>query len=90
MDSSNRNYYTILKLKTTLEGTFCACVMVAFEAQKKYDHIDFQILSFVVEGLLFQVGCSSHQFTKGKAVVRQVQRELTTCIMGSHTDSHPT
>lgn len=52
MDSSNRNYYSILKLKTTSEGTFYACVMVASEAQNKYDQVDFQILSFVVKSLL--------------------------------------
>lgn len=70
MDSSNRNCYSILALKTTSEGTFYACVMVASEAQNKYDQVDFQILSFVVKGLLVKLGCSLHQFTQGKAVVQ--------------------
>lgn len=50
MDSSNRNYYSILELKTTSEGAFYTYVIVVSEAQKKYDHVDFQILSFVMKG----------------------------------------
>lgn len=54
MDSSNRNYCSIIELKTTSEGTFYNCTMVASEAQKKYDHADFQVLSCVVKGLLVE------------------------------------
>lgn len=71
VDSSNRNYYSILELKTTSEGTFYACVMVASGAQKKYEHVDFQILSFVVKGLLVtsRLQLASIHQGKGKFIV---------------------